>query len=98
MQHFLLSSLKTGTQVSTSIVFIQKAFILDIDYPLSERPDLVNNALQNLKIVGFWSDNIPVNSNLSLLDSMSIHAQWRYYSAISLLFGGLGPSSKIDSR
>jgi len=73
--NFLLSSLRIGTEVSDFVVYIRKAFILDIDYPLSEKLELAGNALQNLLIVVFWSDNLPVSSNLSLLDFVSIHAR-----------------------
>ena len=93
--NFLLSSLNTGTGVAAFVVFVRKALILDIEYPLSEKPELVNNALQNLNIIIYWTDNLPVSSSLSLLVSVSIYARWRYYSAISLSFGGLGPSSNI---
>ena len=94
----LLFSLNTGTQVAVFIALIQKTLIiLDTDYPLRERQDVVNSALRNLKIVNYWSESLPVSNNLSLLDSVSIHALWRYYSVISLSFGGLGPSSKINS-
>jgi len=92
--NFLLFSLSTGTEIATFIVLIRKALILD---PLSEKQELLNNVLQNLTIVIFWSANLPVSRNLSLLDFVSIHARWRYYSAISLSFGGLGPSSDIDN-
>ena len=93
--NFLLSSLHTGTEVVAFTVFIRKALI---EYPLSEKPELVLDVLQNLNIVIYWSENLPVSSNLSPLESMSIHTRWRYYSAISLSFGGLGSSSKIDSE
>ena len=64
--NFLLCSLKTGTQVALFIVFIQKAITPDIGHPL---------ASQNLKVVIYWSETLPVSSNLSLLDSeVSIHA------------------------
>jgi len=73
--NFLLSSVYTRTELAIFIVFIQKALILDIDYPLSAKPALVNNAVQNLTLVQFWSGNLPVSSNLSLLDDGScIHS------------------------
>jgi len=55
--NFLLFSLGTGTETAMSTVLIRKALILD---PLSEKGELVNNTLQNLTIVIFWSVNLPV--------------------------------------
>ena len=75
--NFLLSSLNTGTHVAIFIVFIRKALVLDIDYPLSKKPELVNNALQNMNIVTLWSQTLPVSIKLSLLDPASIHARCR---------------------
>jgi len=95
--NFLLSSLNAGNQVAGFVVFIRKALILDIDYPLSEKPRLVNNVLQKVNMVNIWAGTLPVSIKLSLSDPVSIHARWRYCSAISLLFGGLGPSSQINS-
>ena len=95
--NFLLFSLAIGTVIATFIVLFRKALTLDNEYPLSEKGELVKNALQNLIIVQFWSSYLSVRTNLSLLDSASIHTRWRYYLAISLSFGGLGLSSKIDS-
>ena len=43
--NFLLSGLNAGTQVALFIVFIRMALILDICYPLSEKRELVNQAL-----------------------------------------------------
>ena len=68
--NFLLSSLNTGTHVAVFIMSIRKALILDIDYPLSEKPQLVNNALQTLNVVEFWSGILPVSRNLSMPDSV----------------------------
>ena len=68
--NFLLSSLYTGTEVALFILLIRKTLVLDLDYPLSEKPELVNDALQNLNLVHFWSKNLPVSSNLSLLGSV----------------------------
>ena len=95
--NFLLFSLSTGTETAMFIVSIRRALILDIEYPLSEKQELVG--LPNPIIAQLWSANLPVSNKLSLMDSASIHARWRYYSAISLSFGGLGPSSnlKIDN-
>ena len=71
--NFLLLGLAIGIAV-TIIVFFRMALTLDIEFPLSERRAVVNKVLQNLIIVDIWSANLPVSSNLSLLDSMSIHA------------------------
>jgi len=67
--NFLLSSLNTGTHVVVFITSIRKALILDIDYPLLGKPQLVNTALQNLNIVDFWAGILPVSNNPSLPDS-----------------------------
>ena len=95
--NFLLSSLNAGTQVALFIVFIRKALILDIDYPLSEKPELVNQALQNMNIVADWATYLPVSIKLLLSDPVSIRVRWRCSSAISLSFGLVGPSSQTDS-
>ena len=92
--NFLLFSLSVGIQIAMFTVLTRKALILDIEYPLSEKQELLE--LPNLTTVQLWSVNLPVSSALSLLDSVSIHARWRYYSPISLSFGGLGSSSEID--
>ena len=95
--NFILYSLSTGSDVAGFIVFIRKALILDLDYPLSEKPELVNNALRNMNLLTLWATNFPVSIKLSPSAPVSIYARWRYYSAISSSFGGLGPSSQIDS-
>ena len=95
--NFLLLSLFTGSQVAMFVVSIRKTLILDIDHPLSERPELVNNALRNANLASVWALTIPVSIKLSPPNPASIHARWRCCSVISLLFGGLGPSSEIDS-
>ena len=92
--NFLLSNLRTGSEVAGFIMSIRK---MDISYPLSEKSELVNSALRNFNIVGFWATDLPVSLKSSLLDPIFIHARWRYISAISLSFGGLGCSSQIDS-
>ena len=73
--NFILSSLNTGIQVALFIVFVRKVLILDIDYPLSEKTELADRAMQNLNTVGFWAGNIPVSINLPLSDIVSIHAR-----------------------
>ena len=95
--NFLLSSLYTGSQVAIVIVYIRKALILDIDYPLSETPELVGNALRDVRIVWNWATYLSVSTKLSLSDSASIHAGWRCYSVTLLSFGGLGPSLQNES-
>ena len=95
--NFLLFMLTTGTQVGGFIVFIRKALILDIDYPLSARRELLHNALWKVSKLNNWARNIPVSLKLSLSNPGSIHARWRYYSATSLSFGGPGPSTYIDT-
>jgi len=96
--NFLLYSLDTGTQVAGFIVFVRKTLILDIDYPLAEKRESVDNALLNMNIVHNWAAYLPVSIKLSLSDPGSIHARRsRYWSAISSSFGELGPSFQIDS-
>ena len=95
--NFILSSLNTGSQIAEFIVSIRKALILDINYPLSEELELLNNALRNPNVVALWAANFPVSIELSLSDSVSINARCRYCSPISLSSGGLGPSSHINS-
>ena len=94
--NFLLSSLNTGSIVALIIVFLRKALILDI-YPLSEKRNFVGNALRNVNIVTYWARSFPVSIHLSFPDIVFIYARWRYCSATLLSFGGLGPSSHIDS-
>ena len=65
--NFLLSSWNTGTQVLGFFITIRKALVLDIDYLLSERPELVNDALQILNTVNVWAGNLPVSDKPSLL-------------------------------
>ena len=93
--NFLLFNLTIGIQIAMFTVLTREALILDIEYPLSEKQELLE--LPNLITVQLWSANLPVNNNLLLLKFTSIHARWRYYSPISLSFGGLGSSSEIDS-
>ena len=54
--NFLLFSVRTGNEVAQFIVFIRKGLmiILDIDYPLSEKPELVDYALRNENLVVSW--------------------------------------------
>ena len=101
--NFLLFSLNTLTEVVALVVYIREALVLDIDYPFTEKQELVNNmgAFQNVDIVMLymWSGGIPVSIKLSLRLSpvLSIQTRRSHCSAISLSFGGLGPSSQINS-
>ena len=82
--NFLLSSLNTGNQVAAFIVFIRKALniTLKTDYPLPEKPDLVNDVLRSVNVVTFWAANLPVSVKLSQPDPVSNRVRWRYCSAI----------------
>ena len=92
--NFILSSLNTGTLVAGFIVSVRKVLILDIDHPLLEK---VNNAPWSVTAVCLWAENLPVSIKLSLSEPVSqVHALWRHFSAISLSFGGLGPSSQTN--
>ena len=75
--NFLLSSLNAGIQVVLFIVFIRKALILDLDFPFSEKSDLVDNALQNMDIIADWARFLPVSIELSLRDPVSANARCR---------------------
>ena len=75
--NFIISSLSIGIIVAPFIMAIRKAPILNVDYPLSEKPDLNNNALQNMRIVGIWAADLPVSTKLLLLDPVFIHGRWR---------------------
>ena len=68
--NFLLASLNIAVQVAVFVVFIRKAFILDIDYSLSKKGfrHLVNITLRNLNLVGFWVGALPVSIKLPLSD------------------------------
>ena len=85
--NFIFSSLNAGAKVAGFVVFIRQALILDIDYPLSEMPELVDNGLQTMNIITVWVANLPVSIKLSISDPSSIHPRWRYCSAIFLSFG-----------
>ena len=74
--NFLLSSLDTGNQVAWYIMFVRKALVLDINYPLLEKPELVKNALRNMNMVTGWAGTLPVSIKHSLLDQLlSIHVR-----------------------
>ena len=95
--NFILSGLSTGDYVCGFIVFIRQALTLDINYPLSEKPELIDHAVLNVDIIRLWTSFFPVSIKLPLSGPVSIHARWRSVSAISLSFGGLGPSFQINS-
>ena len=94
--NFLLSSLNTGSELAAFVVFMRKALILDIDYPLSPKSDNASRTVTTT-LIALWAQNIPVNGNLSLPDPVSNNAWCRCWSAILSSFGGLGPSSQIAS-
>lgn len=64
--NFILSTLSTGSYVWAFIVIIRKALILDINYPLSEMPELISNALLARNLLADWAGNLPVSINLRL--------------------------------
>jgi len=64
--NFLCCSLSTGTEVAGFIMLIRKYLILDIDYPLSEKLGLVDNALRNMNLVIAWSEIFPVSIKLTV--------------------------------
>ena len=70
--NFLLFSLRTGYEVT---LFIRQGLIiiLDIDYPLSWKPELVDHALRKGILVSPWAGILPVSINLLILDPVSIH-------------------------
>ena len=59
---FLLYSVTTGNQVALFIVLTRKA-ILEIDYPMSEKQDLVHKAVRNYDLILFWAGTPPVSIN-----------------------------------
>ena len=77
--NFVLSSLHTGAKVAIDIVAIRKAgdLILDIDYPLSEQPDSIDNAVRSTNIIATWAEDLPVSIKLLLLVPVFIHGRWR---------------------
>ena len=99
--NLLLFTLNTGLQVTELAMNIQPPLNPDTGLPLSEisipRPELVGKVVWNMVLVAFWVSYLPVSIKLLPSDSVSICAHWRYGSAISSSFGGLGSSSKIDS-
>ena len=63
--NFLINSLYTGNLLARFFVFIRKALILDISYPLPEKREMVNNALRNMNIISGWASTVPVSAKLS---------------------------------
>ena len=57
------------------IVSIREALILDIDYPLSEKPELLHHAIRNVHIVIIWTVSLSVSIELWLPDHLSIHTR-----------------------
>ena len=70
--NFLLFSYHVGNEVARFIVFIRMALILNVDYPLSEKRELVDDALRNMDVIYLWAPHFPVSINLSLSDPVPI--------------------------
>ena len=79
--NLLLFSLHAGIQVATFIMIIRNPPNPDVDHPFSEMV-LANVMIQNMVLVTFWAAYLPVSIKLSLSDSVSIRARWRYGSPI----------------
>ena len=60
--NFLASSVVTGIQVTIFSGAIRKALILDVDYPLSEKLELLNKVAWNLDIAVDWTGTISVST------------------------------------
>ena len=60
--NFLASSVVTGIQVTIFSGAIRKALILDVDYPLSEKLELVTKVVWNFDIVVDWAGTISVST------------------------------------
>lgn len=67
--NFLLFSIRAGSDIAKFVVFIRTALILDINYPLLEDQELVNNAIGSVDTVITWTQTLPVSSNLLRSDS-----------------------------
>ena len=72
--NFLLTSLVVGIEVAIFIATIRKALIVDTDYPLSGKLELVNKVVWKLDIAIEWAGSISVSTNLSLPDSVANNA------------------------
>ena len=62
--NFLLCSLVTGTQVALFVASTRTALILNIDYPLSEKLELVKKVVWNLDIALDWAGSTPVSTTV----------------------------------
>ena len=59
--NFLLFSLYVGTEVAGFVVFIQKALVDNIEIPLVDRPQLVDDALHVTNLIEFWAADLTVS-------------------------------------
>ena len=57
--------MNTGNAIALFIVFIRKA-LLDTEYPLVERRQLVVDALRHVNLISVWAGTLPVSDKLSL--------------------------------
>ena len=73
--NFFLSGLYAGIEVFIFVLFVRNALVLNIDYPLSKKLELINQAKRKFGIVQLWSLNLPVSRDLLLLDSASTNAR-----------------------
>ena len=92
--NFLLSSLTTGNHVAAFIVYIRKALILNIDHPLLEMLDSLDQGLGNINIVSRWTEYLPVSTKLSLSDLVSIMLGTGTFQRCHCRLEGLGPLSR----
>ena len=60
--NFLVSTVVTGIQVTIFIRAIREALIIDMDYPLSEKLELVTKVVWNFDIVVDWAGTISVST------------------------------------
>ena len=67
--NFSASSLKAGNHVAGFVVFVRTALM---DHPLSEKPEMVNDALRKMELVTLWAGSFPVSSNLPLPDYLQV--------------------------
>ena len=72
--NFLLASLVTGNQLAGFVVFVRTGLVLDIDYPLSEKPELIHSTIQDMNIlaVSVWARSLPVSIKSSLSEYLFI--------------------------
>ena len=75
--NFILSSLDTASQLAVLIVLIRRTLILDMDSPLSEKSELVNNATWSVPdVIDTWAGSLAVSTILSPPDPTFNNA-WR---------------------